>query len=356
MVSPAALSCLTAARGSRGSPTKRKGRAPTKIVKRCGFEKGAEVTIQRRVVLFGECMLELQGKAFGAMHQTYGGDTLNTAVYLARCGAASGLRVSYATSLGDDALSAGMAQRWSAEGLDLSAVQRIAGRMPGLYMIEVDDRGERRFSYWRDTSAARAYFDADTTPLEEGVSDWDALYLSGISLAILPPAGRERLFALMKALRERGAAVVFDNNYRPRLWPEAAAARACFARAFELASIALVTADDHQALLGLATLSDAIAAARTLAPPEIVIKRGAASTLVRSASAGDGWQEAATESVPQVVDTTAAGDSFAAGYLSRRLLGDAAIAAARFGNRLAGRVIQHRGAIIAPELMADLLV
>jgi len=38
-----------------------------------------------KVVLFGECMLELQGEAFGSMHQGFGGDTLNTAVYLARC-------------------------------------------------------------------------------------------------------------------------------------------------------------------------------------------------------------------------------------------------------------------------------
>ena len=41
-----------------------------------------------RVVAFGECMLELQGQAFGTMRQTFGGDTLNTAVYLARCGRA----------------------------------------------------------------------------------------------------------------------------------------------------------------------------------------------------------------------------------------------------------------------------
>ena len=309
--------------------------------------------IQRRVLLFGECMLELQGQAFGAMHQTYGGDTLNTAVYLARCGGASGIQVGYATGLGDDSLSEGMMQRWAAEGLDLSAVRRIPGRLPGLYLIEVDERGERRFSYWRDASAARAYFDAETTPLEQGLAGWDALYLSGISLAILPPAGRERLFALMQALRDRGATVVFDNNFRPRLWPDLAQARECYTRAFELASIALVTADDHQALLGLATLKDAVAAAQALPTPELVIKRGAASTLVRGA--GDGWHEAPTEAVLQVIDTTAAGDSFAAGYLSRRLAGSSALDAARFGNRLAARVIQHRGAVIAPALMADLL-
>ena len=67
------------------------------------------------------------------------------------------------------------------------------------------------------------------------------------------------------------------------------------------------------------------------------------------------WAEAPTEPVPRVVDTTAAGDSFAAGYLSRRLAGATAVDAARFGNRVAGRVIQHRGALIAPEAMADLV-
>ena len=70
---------------------------------------------------------------------------------------------------------------------------------------------------------------------------------------------------------------------------------------------------------------------------------------------GGDWQQAPTVAVPQVVDTTAAGDSFAAGYMSRRLAGATALESAVFGNRLAARVIQHRGALIAPVLMADLL-
>src|SRR6478736_1951266 len=103
----------------------------------------------KQVALIGECMLELQGQAFGAMSQGFGGDTLNTAVYLARCGAAAGIQTYYATGLGEDSLSAGMMARWAAEGIDLSLVRRIPGRMPGLYLIEVDARGERSFSYWR---------------------------------------------------------------------------------------------------------------------------------------------------------------------------------------------------------------
>jgi 2-dehydro-3-deoxygluconokinase len=305
---------------------------------------------RKQLAVIGECMLELQGQAFGAMQQSYGGDTLNTAVYLARLG----VDVAYATGLGEDGLSAGLMARWAAEGVGLDLVRRLPGRMPGLYLIEVDERGERSFSYWRDTSAAKAYFDTEApTPLEQGVRQWDGLYLSGISLAILPPAGRERLFALMAALRARGAAVVFDNNYRPRLWASVNEAREVFAHAFSLASLALVTADDHQALLGLPSLQAGVAAAQALDVPELVIKRGALPTLVRAP--GGPWQEAATVRVERVVDTTAAGDSFAAGYLSQRLAGIDAVAAAEHGNRLAARVIQHRGALIPAEAMADLV-
>src|SRR5215469_14076838 len=152
----------------------------------------------QRVAVIGECMLELQGQAFGAMTQGYGGDTLNTAVYLRRCGAAAGIEVAYATALGDDALSQGLIDRWQAQGLDTRLVRRLPGRMPGLYQIQVDDRGERSFHYWRDQAAARAYFDTDLSPLEAEADDFEALYLSGITLAILPPHGRERLFALMR--------------------------------------------------------------------------------------------------------------------------------------------------------------
>ncbi|CAM4089965.1 sugar kinase [Roseateles saccharophilus] len=303
------------------------------------------------VAALGECMLELQGEAFAGMRQSFGGDTLNTAVYLARCGGA-GLNVHYATGLGDDGLSAGLLQRWAAEGVQTGLVQRLPGRLPGLYMIELDDRGERRFHYWRGQAAARAYFDAATTALEECADTLDALYLSGISLAILPDAGRERVITLMARMRERGALVAFDNNYRPRLWAGAAEARHWYERALAASSLALITADDHQALHGLASLDDAVADAQALPVVEIAIKRGALPTRV---GLGGAWRDVATEAVPRIVDTTAAGDSFAAGYLSQRLRGAAPVEAAAFGNRLAARVIQYPGALIPREEMRDLI-
>ncbi len=309
------------------------------------------VTRPVSIAALGECMLELQGQAFGNLRQTFGGDTLNTAVYLARCGGPA-LRVHYATALGDDSLSSGMLERWQAEGVLTGLVQRLPGRVPGLYLIELDEGGERRFHYWRGQAAARAYFDATTTALEEQADALDALYLSGISLAILPPAGRERALALMTHMRAAGKVVAFDNNYRPRLWDSVGDARYWYGRAFAAASVALITADDHQALHGLPDLASAVSAAQALPVPEIAIKRGALPAIV----GGDGhWQEVATEAVPRVVDTTAAGDSFAAGYLSRRLQGRGTAEAAAFGNRLAARVIQHPGALIPLDAMRDLL-
>jgi 2-dehydro-3-deoxygluconokinase len=307
----------------------------------------------QRVAVVGECMLELQGEAFGAMRQTFGGDTLNTAVYLARSAPPGRLQVDYASAVGDDPLSAGMLARWQAEGVGLDFVRRLPGRMPGLYLIDVDPSGERRFSYWRERSAARDYFDAPPgeTPLEAAADAIAALYFSGISLAILPAAGRERLFAVARRVRVRGGRVVFDNNYRPRLWADASEARAAFRQALEVADIALLTLDDEQALWG----GGAAQLEQTLAgpSPELVVKRGVQPTLVRVR--GEPVVEVATEPVATVVDTTAAGDSFAGAYLAARLCGASPAQAAQAGNRLAARVVQHRGALIPREAMQDLL-
>ena len=70
----------------------------------------------------------------------------------------------------------------------------------------------------------------------------------------------------------------------------------------------------------------------------------------RPAAAGGARGEAAER---EVVDTTAAGDSFSAGYLAVRLTGGDAESAAKRGHLTASTVIQYRGAIIPREAMPD---
>ncbi len=298
-------------------------------------------------------MLEVQANGFGPCVLSYGGDTFNTSVYLRRCSSPAAIEVSYATGLGLDPLSKQLKQAWTALGLNLNAIQAIDGKLPGMYLIETDEKGERSFHFWRESSAARAYFQAPETVLEKNADTYDCIYFSGISLAILDDASRKRLFSLLQKVRASGCRVVFDNNFRPKLWPRQQVAQQVYLEAFAVCNTAMITLDDHQATFGHANLDEALHHAQSFEIPEMVIKRGADSTLVRQTPDAP-WQSIATLKVDRVVDTTAAGDSFAAGYLSRRLLGENALVSAECGNTLAARVIQHRGALIPQEAMQDL--
>jgi 2-dehydro-3-deoxygluconokinase len=305
-------------------------------------------------VAIGECMLEVQANGFGPSVLAYGGDTFNTSVYLRRCSAPDKIEVSYATGLGTDHLSQTLRQEWAKLGLNLNSVEYIEGRLPGMYLIETDSNGERTFHFWRENSAARAYFQASVTALEKNLNQFDCLYFSGISLAILDATSRTRLFALLKQAKLNGCRVVFDNNFRPKLWPDRKLAQEVYRQAFAACQTAMITLDDHQAVFDFSSLEEALVHAKSLAIPELVIKRGAEHTLVRPEKDKQ-WLSIPTLSVQQVIDTTAAGDAFAAAYLSRRLCGASAQKAASFGNAVAARVIQYRGALIPEEALQDLI-
>ncbi|MBU3721475.1 MAG: sugar kinase [Limnohabitans sp.] len=313
-----------------------------------------EVRKPLQFIAIGECMLEVQANGFGPCVLSYGGDTFNTSVYLRRCASSKAIEVSYATGLGVDPLSQQLKKAWTALGLNLNAIQSIDGKLPGMYLIETDDHGERSFHFWRESSAARAYFQAPETELEKNALNYDCIYFSGISLAILDDASRKRLFSMLQKVRALGCRVVFDNNFRPKLWPSLQVAQQVYLEALNVCHTAMLTLDDHQAVFAHVNLDDALRHAQAFEVPELVIKRGADSTLVRETPDAP-WQSIATERVERVIDTTAAGDSFAAGYLSRRLIGESTLLSAEFGNKVAARVIQQRGALIPLEAMQDLI-
>jgi 2-dehydro-3-deoxygluconokinase len=253
-------------------------------------------------------------------------------------------QVDYVTALGDDSFSDAMCQIWRSEGIGLDLVQRLPGRLPGLYCIQTDASGERRFLYWRNEAAVRDCF---TTPAAEPVlaalPDYDVLYFSGITLAVLGMQGRARLVKTLSEARQRNARIVFDNNYRPRLWASVEEARAAYRSVLPYVDLALLTVDDEQALFGFADGEEVFAAYAQFGTPEVVLKRGAEACLIRCA--GEAFEVPALK-VEKVVDTTAAGDSFSAAYLARRLLGGSPAEAAQAGHELASRVIQVPGALI----------
>ena len=184
-----------------------------------------------RVACIGECMIELKqaqgGQGGGLFARGYGGDTLNTAVYLARLG----VDVDYLTALGDDALSDEMIAGWNAEGVGIRRVVRLPGKLPGLYLIQTDERGERRFFHWRENSAARMLMDLpETEDILNSLPTYDIVYLSAITLSLYTEHGRGRLMAALKRARLLGTRFAFDTNFRARGWPDLNVARARFQR------------------------------------------------------------------------------------------------------------------------------
>jgi 2-dehydro-3-deoxygluconokinase len=79
---------------------------------------------------------------------------------------------------------------------------------------------------------------------------------------------------------------------------------------------------------------------------EVIIKRGSSSCLVFYGSDDLVEVPALSLDPSSIVDTTAAGDSFSAGYLSRRLAGDSTRKSTEQGHLVASIVIQHKGAVV----------
>lgn len=299
------------------------------------------------VVCVGECMMELT-RANGGHRLGFGGDSLNTALYLARLGH----HVEFLTGLGTDPFSQWMQSQWAAEGIGVGMVLHDRQRLPGLYAIETDANGERSFFYWRSDSAARALFTLDGIEAAlDKAAEVDLLYLTGITLSLYDQAGRSRLKDVAERVRARGGLVAFDPNYRDRQWCDRAAARSAIEEFGKVVSIALPTVADEALLYG-DTLTEAIARRWAgFGATETAIKHGSEGCVVFTQ---DGSASVAASSAA-IVDTTGAGDGFNAAYLDGRLRGLAPKLSCARGNQLAAAVIGQPGAIIEPRHMPPAL-
>ncbi|HLQ18184.1 MAG TPA: sugar kinase [Tabrizicola sp.] len=299
----------------------------------------------------GECMVELSPEpALGdapVFRQGFAGDTLNTAWYL-RALMPRTCAVRYVTAVGTDALSDQMVAFLADNGIDTGAIARRVDRTVGLYMISVTG-GERSFTYWRAQSAARTLAD-DPARLEQALAGCRLAYLSGITLAILSDPARETLLGVLARFRVGGGLVAFDPNIRPVLWPDRAAMRDWITRGYATCDIAFPTYEDDAALFGDTTPEACGRRISDLGAFEVVVKNGAAPVLL---DAGGRQARIPQPTVVKPVDTTAAGDSFNAGWLAARLTGACATSAVTQGHAIAARVIRHRGALMPMDAVRD---
>jgi len=312
---------------------------------------------QAAVAVLGECMLEVSlakgasglDSANVSANLSFGGDVLNTAVYLSRLSCP----VDFVTALGDDKMSEWLLAQWRQEGVGCDLVERIPEQSPGLYLISTDDQGERSFSYWREQSPARKIFDdpVKASVLFERLRAYPWLYFTGISLAILSDKGRKLLLGFLDDYRAAGGKVAFDSNFRPRLWADKVHAQEVFNQVYARTDLAMLTLDDEILLFGDGSVEEHSRRLKQSGIKELVLKQGPDGCLIIK----EGKSERVPAQAVVPLDTTSAGDSFNAAYLSQLIAGKTSQEAALVAHRLAALVIQHRGAIVAKAVTADLM-
>jgi 2-dehydro-3-deoxygluconokinase len=295
-----------------------------------------------RIVSIGECMGELSETGTrGTLNMGFAGDTLNTAYYLRRS-LGPDWQVDYVTAIGTDGLSQRMLDFLKAEDIGTHHIAQLADKTIGLYHITLKD-GERSFTYWRSDSAAKKLA-SDPAALARALEGADLAYWSGITLAILSNQDRLALIEALSQFAGRGGTVVFDPNLRPRLWDNPESMRGWIHRAAAVSDLCLPSFEDEATWFGDADPQATIKRYLAEGARRVVVKNGAGDVTYAGSNS-----EVSTSAIPPVehiVDTTAAGDSFNAGYLAAELVGASVTDAIAAGARLAANVIGARGALV----------
>lgn len=294
-----------------------------------------------RIVSVGECMVELAPHAEPNIYRMgIAGDTLNTAWYLRKL-MPDDWHIDYFTAVGKDGASKRAVDFLKASGIGTEHIIHHSKRTIGLYLIELN-KGERTFSYWRGQSAARTLAD-EKAPLEAALHGANIAYLSGITIAILEKEDRDRLFSILSDYHKKGGRVVFDSNLRPKLWTTTDEMKNAVMQFASISDIVLPSYDDEADWFEDIDLEATAKRYTDCGVNTVIVKNGSDTMLGVS---GAESVLVTPEKVTNVVDSTAAGDSFNAGFLNAYLQGNDLETSMREAAQLAGKVVQKSGALV----------
>ncbi|HUN70824.1 MAG TPA: PfkB family carbohydrate kinase [Steroidobacteraceae bacterium] len=293
----------------------------------------------RRIAALGEPLLELQPGEEGGVRLAFGGDVANSMICLCRMLGTGARDISLVTALGDSSYSAWLRQRLMREGM--SVVEPAVEGEPGIYGLPLDSAHGPGFSYWRAQSAARAFLQsADLSRFEDLLGDTQLLLVTGITLALCSNASFEHLCRWVD--RHRGSCrIVFDCNFRRRLWDSEAQARERIGAFERLSSVVATGGEDEKTLWGAAGTAQVVARLSGLSG-EYLIRGGPEGCWVGS---GRDHQHVPTQPVTVIGDTAGAGDSHLAGYMAARMSGYGRVEAAAYANESAAVIVGQRGSV-----------
>ncbi len=262
-----------------------------------------------------------------------GGCASNTAIGLARLGVPTGL---IAHTGNGDAASL-LQDYWQRLGVDTRFVHPVPDVSTGISVGLVDHDFSPRFVHTSGANASLTAADLDVNALLS--TDVRHLHIAGFF--VLPSLLEESLGQKLAALQEQGVTTSLDVVFNERM--DDPDLRAILWQI--MPNLDYFLCNDFEAFR-LTGEKDSQQAAH------ILKERGGANVIIKLGEKGS-WLEGDPEGelIPaprvDVVDTTGAGDAFAAGFIAALIQGQNAPSACRTGNQAGARICTHLGAIEA---------
>ncbi len=256
--------------------------------------------VGNRVWVMGDAVVDLIPE--GELHylKCPGGAPANVAVGVARLGGES----AFIGRVGADPFGRFMADTLVAEGVDIRHLTQDPAHRTSTVLVELDEEGERSFTFMVRPSADQFLEPADLPRFEAG--QW----LLSCSIALANEPVRSSCLQAMATIKEEGGRVCFDPNLRPEVWGKPAEMLPQVSAAIALADVVKLSVEELQLLSGE---DDLLAGLATLSGPALVlVTRGAAGVVARLG--GELLEWVGQKVTP--LDTTGAGDAFVAGLLA----------------------------------------
>lgn len=246
---------------------------------------------------FTPCGTSSQGQLLYARNP--GGAPANVLAMAAKLG----IKARLCAVVGSDNFGTFLIESMLAAGIDTRFISRTARARTTLAFVDLDERNDRSFTFYRKPGADILLTDAGIP--DEAMEGCGVYHFNGVSLTDEPARG-----AVLRAARrakEMGLLVSFDPNYRPFLWPQAAQARQAFEEGMRCADIIKVSEEEVAFLLGQENAAQGAAELAKQYDALVLASCGARGALAANPSGLLGRAEALPVTV---ADTTGAGDAF----------------------------------------------
>lgn len=290
------------------------------------------------IAVIGECLIELSANGSLAdtstLNKYFGGDTVTTAVTLARLGS----NVTYLTKVGNDGFSEFIISALKKENIDTSLI-KMNDEQNGMYIVSHTLENKEVLYYKRKTAATKLSIEDIS---EDTIKKLKLIYSTGV-VQSLSPSSRELVRESFRIAKDNDVLTAYDPNYTS-CFMNSTDTKEYFEEIVELTDIIFLSLkNDAFKLYEIESIDKIIHYLWDKGVKIAVVK----SHVDNGYYIGYNGDISFTEfyNTQKAIDTTASGDVFNGGFLYALTNGYAPSDAAKFASVVSGLQTQNYGAI-----------